>query len=85
MTSPCLKIAIGLGVGYGVPFAEGAERIVRLAPAAGFGEGHALIIDFVNQFVTRLQAQGRAHRLRNGGLRLGRQLAGDHDGSIPGL
>lgn len=80
MASPRLKIAIGLGVGRGIPFAEGAERIVRPAATAGLGEDHALIIDFVNQFITRLQAQGGANRLWNGGLRLGRQLAGDHDG-----
>jgi len=79
-TSACLKLAIGLGVGFGVPLAERAERTVRLAAAAGFGEDHALFDYLVNQLVARLQMQGGANRLWNGGLRLGRQLAGNHDG-----
>ncbi len=68
ITPPCLKLAIGLGVGCGVPLAEGAERIVRLAAAARFREDYALSVDFVNQLVARLQMQGGANRLWNGGL-----------------
>ena len=79
MTSPCLKLAIGLGVRFGVPFVEGAKRIVRLNAVTGFSDNHALIVDFVNQFIAWLKVQRGAHRLGNGGLRLGRKLAGDHN------
>src|SRR5665647_212297 len=78
MTSPCLKLAIGLGVRFGVPFVEGAERIVRFFAVTGFGDNHALVVDFVNQFIAWVKVQGGAHRLRNGRLRLGRKLAGNH-------
>ena len=80
MTSPCLKLAISLGIRGGVPFVEGAERVVRLGAATGFGDDHTLVVDFVNQLIAWLQAQGRADRLGNRGLRLGRKLAGDHVG-----
>jgi len=57
---------------------EGAERIVRLAAMTGFGNNYAPIVDFVNQFVAWVKAQGGAYRLGNGGLRLARKFAGDH-------
>jgi hypothetical protein len=64
---------------------KGAERIVRFAAATGLGKDHAPIVDLVKQLVARLKVQCGADRLRNGGLRLGRKLARDHDGpdSIP--
>ena len=80
ITSPCLKFVIGLGVRLRVPFLERAKRIVRFAAATGFRKDHPLIVDFVNQVIAWLKAQGGAHWLGNGGLRLGCKFAGDHIG-----
>ncbi len=63
MTSPCLKLGIGLGVRLAAPFAKGTERIVNPAHSPGLGEDHALIGDFAHQLVARLQVQGGANRL----------------------
>ena len=35
--------------------------------------------NITNQFIAWLKVQGGAYRLGNGGLRLGRKLAGDHN------
>ena len=72
---------IGPRVGCGTPLAERAERIVGLATTPDLGQDDALIDDFVEQLVARLEPQRGANWPRNGGLRFGRQCAGDHGGA----
>ena len=57
---------------------ESAEWIPTLVTAR-LGENDPLVLDGVGQFITRFQTQHGANGLGNGGLRFGRQFAGDHD------
>jgi hypothetical protein len=82
MTSPSLKVAIGLDIRFGVPFVERAKWIVSLPVPGRFFESHTLIADLENEFIACLKAKCGADRSWNGGLGLGRELAGNHWTSI---
>jgi hypothetical protein len=70
---------IGRGIRFRAPFLEGAERVVRRDPSMHLGEHDSPIDDLVRQFVSWLQPEHSADRLRDGGLGLGSQLTDDHD------
>src|SRR5688572_12944045 len=81
MTAPASKLGIGSPIGLGVPLVEGPEGIVHCDRFA-LRQDDATAVDLVDELVAFLHAEGCAHGLRDGGLRLRRELAGDHGATV---
>ena len=76
------QVAIGGGIGVTVPFGECGEWVVSHGGGFDAGEDGAAVFDDVGDGVAGSQTEGRADRLRNGGLRLRCKSTDDHDMNV---